>query len=127
MQGERVAIVAKKHALKELPKTYEPGFLATIDRRTELFARLRDNYTNIATDLGGEAELSNIQHSLVERFVFLDVMLNHIEAEIAKEPARSGELLGRWIQGVNSLSGLAKTLGIERKMKQAPWMEAAAR
>ena len=32
------------------------------------------------------------------------------------------EALGKWIQAVNSLSGLAKVLGVERKARSMPWL-----
>jgi len=112
------------HNNKNLPKKYEPGFLGQLDRRTELFYRLNGSYQAIATDLGGESELSHVKGALVERFVFLEAVLTKLENDMATNPECSGELLGKWIQAINSLTGLAKTLGIERKLQSAPWMDA---
>lgn len=104
-----------KHGERVLPKVYRPGYLAQLDRRTELFQRLHGNFLNIADDLGGQPELSHIKSSLIERYVFLEAVLHKIESDLANNPDAAPELLGRWIQAVNSLTGLAKTLGIERR------------
>ena len=53
-----------------------------------------------------------MKNVLVERFVWLQAILESLEQEMAKGQV---DKLGVWIQAVNSLSGLAKTLGIERK------------
>jgi len=108
---------------KSLPPRYEPGFLEKLDRRTEIFKVLRRSFTQIASDLGGEEELSHIQHALVERFVFLEATLTKIEHDMATNPDGS-EQFSRWVQAVNSLTGLAKTLGIQRRVASRPWIEA---
>ena len=59
----------KKHnQIRKLPKKFTPGFLATLDQRTELYKVLRCNYDTIVMDLGGK-ELSYVKQCLVERFV----------------------------------------------------------
>ena len=68
------------------------------------------------------SELSHVKSSLVERFVFLEATLNRIENEMASKPNDVGDAVGRWIQAVNALTGLAKVLGIERKFSNAPWL-----
>lgn len=112
--------VKKKSAL---PKKHEPGFLERLDRRTELSKVLRANRDAILDDLGGEANLSKINQSLVERFVFLEAVLGRIETDMAHDIKRFDELLGKWIQAVNSLTGLAKTLGTDRKDTDQPWKD----
>src|SRR4051812_3175277 len=89
-----------------LPDRYVPGFLAKLDGRTEIAQRLRANYVAIAEDLGGEPQLSHVKASLVERFVFLEAVLNKIENDLATDPLGTANQLGRWIQGLNSLNGL---------------------
>lgn len=127
-----------------LPRSYEQGFLNKLDRRTEIARQLKHSYTAIADDLGGEEQLSHVKRSLVERFVFLEAVLQGIERniaqtrinaveEVAKDPARreelqreavkaEAELISRWIQAVNSAQGLAKVLGTERRAKMQPWV-----
>jgi hypothetical protein len=92
---------------------------------SEIARELRSAYSAIVADLGGEAELSHVKRSLVERFVFLEAVLQGIEHQFAlavqskntdKGAAKlEPELIGRSVQAVNSMQGLAKTLGVERR------------
>lgn len=101
-----------------LPERYEPGFLERMDKRTEIYAALRSAYDEITNDLGGVDALGHVQTTIVERFVFLECILRNWERQIITNPKDSEKLLSRWIQALNSLSGLAKTIGIERKAKK---------
>ena len=73
---------------------------------------VRSNRDAIVSDVGGPDEVGHVKNALVERFVWLQAILESLEQEMAKGQV---DKLGVWIQAVNSLSGLAKTLGIERK------------
>jgi hypothetical protein len=105
-----------------LPSRYKAGFLNRLDRRTEVAKALQTNFDAIADDLGGRGELSHVKSSLVERFVFLEATLNRLENEMAMNPKDMGDAVGKWIQAVNALTGLAKVLGIDRKFSNAPWL-----
>jgi hypothetical protein len=100
----------------ELPERYTPGCVLALDQRTALAQRLRDNFATIVQDIGGEAELSHIKASLIERFVHLEALLVQMEADL-KRPGAPADIIGKWIQGTNALQGLAKVLGIERRTK----------
>ena len=101
-----------------LPTKYEAGFLRDFDRRTEVYQLLNTAYQEVISDMGGQEGLSHVQVCLAERFVFLEFVLRGIEQKIAANPKKSSTLLGRWIQAINSLSGLAKTVGLERRAKK---------
>lgn len=116
----------RKIKKSDIPERYEPGYLSKLDRRTGISKLLRQNYDIIASELGGEGEISHVKAALVERFVFLEATLGKIEADMATDPDNASDEMGRWIQAVNSLTGLAKTLGIERKVGGSPWINAAA-
>jgi hypothetical protein len=114
-----------------VPAKFEPGWLAKMDGRTELAKQLRQSYDAVVDDLGGPTEIGHVKHSLVERFVFLEAVLLGIEGQLAaartatdeKEARKTeAELIGRWVQAVNSLQGLAKVLGVERKQQAQPWL-----
>jgi len=107
-----------------LPDKFQAGFLSTLDGRTELARALRANRDAIVDDIGGPDEISHVKAALVERFVWLEAILQTIEHEMATGKINKSDTLGRWIQAVNSLSGLAKVLGIERKMASRPWLSA---
>jgi len=108
------------------PKKYEKGFLIRLDKRHAAFKTIFHNYQEIMGDLGGRDSLSHIQQTLVERFVFLEFVLRNLEQKIAeqsddktKEKGVDVEkLFSRWVQGLNSLTGLAKVVGVERRAKQ---------
>ena len=105
-----------------LPIKFKAGFLAALDGRTDLAKVLRENYDNIVSDIGGTSEIGHVKGALIERFVWLEGILQSIEFEMVSGQASKTESIGRWIQAVNSLSGLAKVLGVERKASSRPWV-----
>ena len=102
----------------KLPAKCEAGFLKELDKRSVTFAQLNTAYREVMSDMGGQEGLSHVQVCLAERFCFLEFVLRGIELKIAQNPDDSTLLLGRWIQGLNSLSGLSKTIGLERRAKK---------
>jgi len=105
-----------------LPAKFRSGFLAEMDKRTELARALRDNYAAIVDDIGGPSEVGHVKASLIERFCWLEAVLQTLEHEMATGQIEKSEALGKWIQAVNSLSGLAKVLGVDRKLASRPWL-----
>lgn len=107
-----------KPKLRSLPGKYTPGFLRQMDRRTELSERLRVAFDNITTDAGGADDLAHVKLALVERFVFLEAMLSTLENEIVNstDTTNQAELVGRWTAAVNTLVGLSKAIGLDRKV-----------
>jgi|GEM_PF-2040353 len=103
---------------KKPPKRFETGFLAKLDKRTEIFQLLKTAYDEITSDCGGAENLSHVQLCLAERFTFLEFVLRGLERQIAENPKKSETILSRWIQALNSLTGLAKTIGLERRAKK---------
>jgi hypothetical protein len=101
-----------------LPAKYAPGFLQQLDGRTRTFEKLHQAHIEILADVGGEESLSHIQKALIERFVFLEFSLRSIEARIAQDPKKSGHEINRWVTGLNSLLGLGKTIGLERRARK---------
>jgi hypothetical protein len=103
---------------KKPPKRFEAGFLAKLDRRTEVFQLLKAAHDEIMADCGGAENLSHVQLCLAERFTFLEFVLRGLERQIAEPPKKSEAVLSKWIQALNSLVGLAKTIGLERRAKK---------
>ena len=110
------------HKPATLPAKFQTGFLSELDGRTELAKALRANYDSIVADVGGQSEISHVKGALIERFVWLEGILQTIEHEMVSGVTTKTEAIGRWIQAVNSLSGLAKVLGVERKSTNRPWI-----
>ena len=105
---------ANRTKLTGLPPRFEPGFLRNMDRRLALSQRLSAVYETIVDDLGGQDTLSHTKLALVERFVFLEAVLQTWEEKIATDPKEAEPLMGKWIQAVNSLQGLARYIGLDR-------------
>lgn len=103
---------------KKPPKKYEVGFLAKLDKRTEVFALLKNAFDEITSDMGGAENLSHTQICLAERFTFLEFVLRGLEQQIAENPKESSIILSRWVQGLNSLTGLSRLIGLERRARK---------
>jgi len=103
-----------------LPDEFTPRFLDALDGRTVVAKTLRARLSEIMADLGGEDQLSYAQRSLVRRAVWLESWIETQEAAAAE-----GEQvdIGRQVQALNSLVGLWRTLGLERRQKNAPTLQ----
>lgn len=102
---------------KATPEQYTANWLEQLDRRTGLAQEIHRRYADLTNDLGGEAALSYQQKALVSRALFVELNLQKQEAALAA----GGELdTGSYTQSVNSLLGLLKTLGLERRSKDVP-------
>jgi len=115
----------RNHKPQTLPRRFKAGFLAELDGRTELAKTLRANYEAIVADIGGPVEVGHVKATLIERFCWLEAILQTLEHEMASGKIDKSEALGKWIQAVNSLSGLAKVLGVERNLNSRPWLAPA--
>jgi len=98
--------------LRWLPDKFSPGFIQTLDKRTDLYGRLNYSYEQIVDDCGGADGLPRTKLALVERFCFMEEFLRRIELRIAEDPVKHIDLIGKWTQGVNAMNGLAKVLGL---------------
>jgi hypothetical protein len=112
----------RKTKPQSLPDKFKSGFLEALDGRTDLAKCLRANYDAIVADVGGRDDVGHVKAALVERFVWLEAILQTLEHEMAHGKIDRGEALGKWIQAVNALSGLAKVLGVDRKVQSRPWL-----
>ena len=87
---------------------------AYMDRRTVTHKVLRGQLDQLVADLGGEDALSYQQFDLAERAVVLGAVINKVEHRLL---TGEGELLGSYSVLINTLTGLYRTLGIERRAK----------
>ena len=112
-----------KRKRKKLPARYKVGFLQRLDGRCELTKVLSSAFDEVTADAGGVENLSHTKLCLIERFVFLEYVLRQWENRITLNPKKSGKLLSRWVQGLNSLTGLARTIGLERRARKIESLE----
>lgn len=107
--------VSRKRSV--LPRRARPGWLRRMDQRSRVARALHDRLLVIGDDLGGLAELSGIQRSLLDRFLHAEALAAQIE-----ERARNGEPFdtGQYLAIVDRVLRLGSTLGLQRKAKRVP-------
>lgn len=115
MKNKKRAYRNGQTKLMKLPHKYVPGFIKEFDKRTVLYDLLSTSYGEVVRDLGGADNLSHIQITLVERWVFMLLWLRMLENKILTNPKKSVKYVGKWVQGINTFMGLSKTLGLERQ------------
>ncbi len=97
-----------------IPDRYTPGFVERLDKRTTIAKAICGRIDAIESDMGGTAGLSHARRSLVRRVVWLEAIIEHTEQRLAGgEPID----LGGHTQAVNTLIGLYRMLGLERKAR----------
>ena len=100
---------------RTIPNQYTPNWLEGLDGRTALAQEMRRRYDAFVSDLGGDEVLSYAQRSLVTRALWLELHLQQQEEALASGADFDS---GKWVQAVNSLQGVLKSLGLERKSKE---------
>lgn len=99
------------------PAEYTPGWLDNLDSRFALTRELRARFDEVCRDLGGAERLSYMQRSLAEQAVYLEYWVACQNRKLAE----GGDVdSGRWVQVVQAMSNIFKTLGLERQAKEAP-------
>ena len=100
----------------DIREQFASGYLDRLDGRTSIAVTMRGRWQAMTDDLGGVDQLSYSQRSLVERALWLEHWL-----AVQEEALASGQYevfdAGKWTQACNSLMGILKTLGIERRAK----------
>jgi hypothetical protein len=100
--------------LDAIPDKYTPGYIDKLDGRTAIAADMRLRWQELTDDLGGADRLSYAQRSLVERALWIE----HWIASQERVLADGGDAdTGRMTQATNSLLGLYRTLGLDRKAR----------
>jgi hypothetical protein len=100
--------------LATIPNRYTPDFAERLDKRTSIAKAIRGRIETIETDMGGAEALSHARRSLVRRVVWLEAIIEHTEQQLA---AGKGIDLGGHTQAINSLLGLYRLLGLERRQR----------
>lgn len=109
-RGRRLPLLAT------LPERYSPNYVEKLDRRTAVGRTVVERVASLEQDQGGADTLSHARRSLVRRAVFLEVLVESQELRML-----DGEALdaGAYTQCLNSLLGVYRALGIERRVKPA--------
>ncbi len=105
---------------KQIPEQYSPDWLEKLDHRTSLAKAVTERLCALTSDLGGPDALSYQQKSLCKRAIWSEAILEQMEVALG----RGQEVdLGRYTQAINTLIGLFKTLGLERRARDVPNLE----
>ena len=102
--------------LATIPDKYAPDFAERLDKRTSIARAILGRIESIETDLGGADTLSHARRSLVRRVVWLEAIVEHSEQKLAAGEAID---LGAHTGAINTLLGLFRLLGLDRKARPA--------
>jgi len=98
----------------ELPDAYQESFLDNLDGRFKRAKVLKARLSLLMDDLGGINSLSYQKRSLCKRAIFLESVISDWERDLAV----GNEVdLGKHTQALNSLLGLFRQLGLDRRAK----------
>jgi hypothetical protein len=97
-----------------IPDRYNPNFAERLDKRTTIAKAIRGRIETIETDLDGADALSHARRSLVRRAVWVEAVIEHDEQRLAAGEAID---LGGHTQAVNTLIGLYRLLGLDRRQR----------
>ena len=96
-----------------LPTRFTPKFWADADNRVALVRAVKEKVNQLKTDSNADSYQKQV---LCERAVFLIAVLE--TAEVNAVDGGKPLDLGGYVQGVNSLMGVLRMLGLERRAKQ---------
>lgn len=115
MSGKAGALSLKP---TELPARYERLFAWQLDRRCKAVMEVASDLVELWQDLGGVTELSAQKRWLCERVVFLRRRCLAYEAAVlaGTEPPMDA---GTFSNHANVLQGYLRTLGLERRARDA--------
>jgi len=101
-----------------LPTRFQPRFWSDADQRVALVRELKGKVNQLKTDTNADSYPKEI---LCERAVFLLAVIE--TQEVTAVEGESKLDLAAYVQAVNSLLGLLRTLGLERKAKKVETLD----
>ncbi|AEG31545.1 hypothetical protein [Thiomicrospira cyclica] len=101
---------------QRIPIKFTENWLEGLDGRTGVARDLKERYKELTDDLGGFKNLSYQQRALCSRALFIEYNLKKQEEDMALGKDFDP---GVYAQSVNTLIGLFRMLGIERKKQEA--------
>jgi len=102
-----------------LSKQFQPHFWQDADSRIAVVRTIRKRVELMKAHAGGEESYQ--REILCQRAVFVAILLETQETKAAEgEPLD----LGSYVQAVNCLTGLLKSLGLEKRIKHAGGLKA---
>jgi hypothetical protein len=97
-----------------LPDGYRAGWLEKLDKRTKVAKAIMQRIQALESDAGGADTLSHAKTSLIRRAAFLEAICESHELRLAAGDAID---VGSYTQTLNSMLGLYRLLGLERRSR----------
>ncbi len=100
--------------LTTLPESWSTNWLNRLDKRTKVARAVLNRIIELENDAGGADTLTAARRSLIRHAAWLDAVVESHELRLA-----AGEQIdvGAFTQALNSLIGLYRLLGIERRQR----------
>jgi hypothetical protein len=103
--------------LRRIQVTSSKAWLARIDGRSHIARRARETYKALATDLGGNDDLSEAERILLRRASILDSELSRLEENFCMSEGRIDPAELDYSRTANTLRRLLETTGLKRRAK----------
>lgn len=99
---------------RTVDKRFRPGFIADLDGRYPVVRGLKHRFACYLADLGGAANLSHMEQTVVKRIVHLEHLVEQKESSLIR--GESVEVHS-YLASVNTLLGLLSKIGLKRRAK----------
>ena len=97
-----------------LPDSYSSNWLDRLDKRTKVARAVLDRIACLESDAGGADAISHAKRSLIRRAAFIEALCEGQELKVtAGQEIDAGSLT----QLTNTLLGIYRMLGLERRLK----------
>ena len=102
---------------RAVARRFRPSFLSDLDGRYPVVRGLKQRFACYLSDLGGTANLSTMEQTIIKRIVHLEHLVEQKESALL---AGTGANINEYLASVNTLSGLSAKLGFRRPRTAHP-------
>ncbi len=99
---------------RTVARRFRPSFLSDLDGRYPVVRGLKYRLGCYLSDLGGAANLSTMEQTIVKRIVHLEHLVEQKESTLI---AGTGINLNEYLASINTLSNLLSRIGLKRRAK----------
>ncbi len=100
---------------RQVAKRFRPSFLSDLDGRYPIVRGLKQRFACYLSDLGGTANLSTMEQTIIKRIVHLEHLVEEQESALI---AGTGTNVNEYLSSLNTLAGLLGKIGLKRRSKQ---------
>lgn len=99
---------------RAVARRFRASFLSDLDGRYPVVRGLKYRFGCYLSDLGGAANLSTMEQTLVKRIVHLEHLVEQKESALI---VGAGTNINEYLASINTLSGLLSKIGLKRRAK----------